>query len=126
MHLLGLDIFRLLKIGERLEKFLPYLIKYPIFVSTKSKKMGAKETAQIGNLLFDPYLQCNLFCVRQIIGLYDQRYSIECLFKDMKSTSFNIHRTRLKNPEQVFNLLIIAACAFILLTLLAFQYDSDK
>ena len=88
--------------------------------------MGAKETAQIGNLLFDPYLQCNLFYVRQTIGLYDQRYSIECLFKNMKSTSFNIHRTRLKNPEQVFNLLIIAACAFILLTLLAFQYDSDK
>lgn len=72
------------------------------------------------------YLVSNLFCVRQIIDLYDQRYAIECLFKDIKSTSFNIHKTRLKNPEQVFNLLIIAACAFILLTLLAFQYDSDK
>lgn len=51
------------------------------------------------------------------------RYSIECLFKDLKSTSFNIHKTRLKKPEEVKNLIIIAALAFLLLTILAIQYD---
>ena len=75
----------------------------------------------------DPiYLVSNLACQGQIIELYDQRYSIECLFKDIKSTSFNVHKTRLKEPQQVFNLLIIAALAFLFLTVLAIKYDSPK
>lgn len=69
------------------------------------------------------YLVSNLLCSGEIIEFYDQRYSIECLFKDIKSTSFNLHKTRLKKPEEVFNLIIIAALAFILLTVLAIQYD---
>lgn len=69
------------------------------------------------------YLVSNLSCNREIIEFYDCRYSIECLFKDMKSTSFNLHKTRLKNHEEVSNLIIIAALAFILLTVLAIQYD---
>jgi len=73
----------------------------------------------------DPiYLVSNLFDLEQIIELYDQRYSIECLFKDMKSTSFNLHKTRLKEPGQVNILIMIAALAFILLTVIAIQYDS--
>lgn len=72
------------------------------------------------------YLISNLLCSGEIIELYDQRYSIECLFKDLKSTSFNLHKTRLKKPEEVFNLIIIAALAFILLTVLAIQYDQPK
>ena len=72
----------------------------------------------------DPiYLVSNLLCPREIIERYDQRYSIECLFKDMKSTSFNLHQTRLKKPQEVSNLIIVAALAFILLTVLAIQYD---
>jgi len=75
----------------------------------------------------DPiYLVSNLLCPEKIIEFYDQRYSIECLFKDMKSTSFNLHKTRLKNPQEVSNLIIIAALAFILLTILAIQYDEPK
>ena len=75
----------------------------------------------------DPiFLISNLLCVGEIIELYDQRYSIECLFKDLKSTSFNLHKTRLKKPEQVSNLMIIAALAFILLTIIAIQYDIPK
>lgn len=69
------------------------------------------------------YLVSNLLCEGAIIELYGQRYSIECLFKDLKSTGFNLHKTRLKKPEEVFNLIIIAALAFILLTVLAIQYD---
>ena len=76
----------------------------------------------------DPiYLVSNLLCSGEIIELYDQRYSIECLFKDLKSTSFHLHKTRLKKPEEVFNLIIIAALAFILLTVfpiaIGIQYD---
>jgi hypothetical protein len=75
----------------------------------------------------DPiYLVSNLKCERQIIDYYDQRYSIECLFKDLKSTSFNIHKTRLKEAQQVSNLIIIAALAFIFLTVLAINYDDPK
>lgn len=75
----------------------------------------------------DPiYLVSNLLCPGEIIELYDQRYSIECLFKDMKSTSFNLHQTRLKKPEEVSNLILIAALAFILLTALAIQYDQPS
>lgn len=72
------------------------------------------------------FLVSNLLCERDIIDFYDQRYSIECLFKDLKSTSFNIHKTRLKRPEEVSNLVLIAALAFILLTVLAIQYDEPK
>ena len=68
------------------------------------------------------FLISNLEHPRDIIELYDQRYSIECLFKDLKSTSFNIHKTRLKKADEVSKLLIIAALAFIL----AIQYDQPQ
>ncbi len=50
---------------------------------------------------------------------------LNSLFKDLKSTSFNLHKTRLKDAQQVSNLIITAALAFILLTILAMQYDQD-
>lgn len=70
------------------------------------------------------YLVSNLSCTEAIIKYYDLRYAIECLFKDMKTTAFNLHQTRLKKPEEVHNLVMIAALAFILLTILAVQYDT--
>lgn len=72
------------------------------------------------------YLISNLSCPGQIIEHYDKRYAIECLFKDLKSTSFNLHKTRLKEPEEVSKLIIVAALAFILLTVLAIQYDKPQ
>jgi hypothetical protein len=72
------------------------------------------------------YLISNLSCPGQIIDYYDQRYSIECLFKDLKSTSFNLHKTRLKDPQELDKLIIIAALAFLLLTVLAIQYDKPQ
>lgn len=68
----------------------------------------------------------NLLCPYDIIDAYDLRYSIECLFKDLKSTSFNLHKTRLQKPEEVKNLIIIAALAFLFLTVLAIEYDEPK
>lgn len=70
------------------------------------------------------YLVSNLSCAGHIIEYYDLRYAIECLFKDMKSTAFNLHKTRLKKPDEVNNLVMIAALAFIFLTILAIQFDT--
>jgi len=72
------------------------------------------------------YLISNLLDVEHITQAYDQRYGIECLFKDIKSTSFNIHKTRLKKTEHVDNLLVIAALAFITLTAFMYKYDHLK
>lgn len=68
----------------------------------------------------------NLLCPHDIIAAYQLRYSIECLFKDLKSTSFNLHKTRLQHPAHVNNLILIAALAFLFLTVLAIEYDKPK
>lgn len=68
----------------------------------------------------------NLLCPHAIVAAYDLRYSIECLFKDLKSTSFNLHKTRLQKPQDVKNLILIAALAFLFLTVLAIQYDQPQ
>lgn len=72
------------------------------------------------------YLISNLTQEKEIIEAYSLRYSIECLFKYLKSTSFNIHQTRLKEPEDVHRLMIIAALAFVFLTVLAINFDTIK
>ena len=72
------------------------------------------------------YLISNLMDCGEIIEGYKMRYSIECLFKDLKSTSFNLHKTRLKEPEKVHRLIIVAALAFLLLTVLAWDFDTEK
>jgi len=60
-----------------------------------------------------------------IIQAYARRYSIECLFKDLKSTSFNIHKTRLKKCHAISNLIMVAAFAFSLLLKLALAYQNQ-
>lgn len=60
-----------------------------------------------------------------IIEAYNKRYSIECLFKDMKSTTFNIHKTRLKSEYAISNLIMIAAFALILLVKIAIKYENS-
>ena len=45
---------------------------------------------------------------------YKQRWAIETLFADIKSRGFNIHKTRVKDPEMLHNLLIMVAIAFYL------------
>ena len=47
--------------------------------------------------------------------------AIETFFSDIKSRGFNINRTKITNPEMICNLLIIAALAFILAILAAFE-----
>ena len=60
-----------------------------------------------------------------IIQAYDKRYSIECLFKDMKSTTFNVHKTRAKDKHAISNLVMLAAFAIILFTKIAIKYDNS-
>lgn len=69
------------------------------------------------------YLVSNLDEARDIIERYDERFSIECLFKDLKSTSFNLDKTRLKDAFAISNLVLIAALAFIMLLSLGIQFE---
>jgi len=70
-------------------------------------------------------LIANLGCPLQIIRAYDQRYSIEGMFKDMKSTTFHIHKTRLKTAAAISNLIMIAAFAFTLLIKIGVKYEKS-
>lgn len=72
------------------------------------------------------FLISNLTEARDIMDFYDKRYSIECLFKDIKTTSFNLHKTRLKKPDDVSTLILIAALAFILIISLGIQFNELK
>ena len=68
-------------------------------------------------------LVSNLSEALDIIAAYDRRYAIECLFKDIKSTSFNVHKTRLTSAAAISNLIMVAAFAFTLLIKLATKYE---
>ena len=45
---------------------------------------------------------------------YKRRFEIELLFKQLKSAGFNIHKSKIRGPQRVRNLIIIIALAFIL------------
>ena len=67
----------------------------------------------------------NLGNPEEVIKLYDQRYSIEGMFKDLKSTTFNIHKTRLKDSRSISNLIMIGAFAFTLLIKIGVKYQNS-
>ena len=48
---------------------------------------------------------------QDIMMAYQKRYAIECLFKDLKSTSFGLHKTRLTSALAISNLIMVAAFA---------------
>lgn len=51
----------------------------------------------------------------EIIYFYRKRFSIETLFKDLKSRGFNLHKNRLTKAFAVFNLILIAALGYCIL-----------
>jgi hypothetical protein len=60
---------------------------------------------------------------------YNHRFGTECLFKDLKSSSFNLHKTRLKQASEIHILIMIASSAFLFLLLLSLNYlkkDNEK
>ena len=60
-----------------------------------------------------------------IIEAYKRRYSIECMFKDLKSTTYNVHKTRLTTTHSISNLIMVAALALILLIKIGVKYEKS-
>lgn len=58
-----------------------------------------------------------------IIEAYRKRYSIEAMFKDIKSTTFNVHKTRLTKAYSISNLIMIAAISLVLLIKVGQKYQ---
>lgn len=67
----------------------------------------------------------SLCCPLEIMDAYRMRYGIEALFKDLKSTSFNLHKTRLTKAYDISNLIMVAALAFNFLVILAEQFKNN-
>jgi hypothetical protein len=59
------------------------------------------------------YLLTNLELGYEACSYYKRRFKIETLFKQLKSAGFYLHKTRLKCPAKVANLIIVVAFAFI-------------
>lgn len=67
----------------------------------------------------DPlYLVSNLDFPPLIIKYYKARFRIETLFGNMKSRGFNIHQTKVKNPDIINGLLLIVSWAYVWLVYL--------
>lgn len=47
------------------------------------------------------------------IGYYRKRFKIETLFKDFKSEGFNLHKSKMTDPERLNRLIIICALAYL-------------
>jgi hypothetical protein len=60
------------------------------------------------------FLLTNLELGYEACHYYKRRFKIETLFKHLKSAGFYIHKTRLKCPVKLANLIIVVACSFIL------------
>lgn len=60
-----------------------------------------------------------------IIEAYQKRYSIEGMFKDIKSTTFNVHKTRLTKAYSISNLIMVAAIALVLLIKVGRKYRNS-
>lgn len=61
------------------------------------------------------YLLSNFELAFDIAQYYKKRWSIETFFGDVKSRGFNIHKSKLTDPQRVAKLLIVACLAYILL-----------
>lgn len=61
------------------------------------------------------YLLSNFDLSYETAWYYRKRWSIETFFGDIKSRGFNIHKSKLTDPQRVAKLLIVACLAYILL-----------
>lgn len=59
------------------------------------------------------FLLTNLELGYQACHYYKRRFKIETLFKHLKSAGFYLHKTRLKCPEKLANLIIVVAFSFV-------------
>lgn len=74
----------------------------------------------------DPiYLISDLDDPFDIIYYYKFRFSIETMFKDLKSRGFNLHKTRLGNAFDISNLLIVGSLAFCFIMALGTEHHDS-
>ena len=67
------------------------------------------------------YLLTNLDYPPQISGYYKKRFSIETFFSDQKTKGFQLHRSRIEDPERLAQLLMAACLAYIFLLLIGLE-----
>jgi hypothetical protein len=72
------------------------------------------------------YLLTNLDFPAQISRFYKKRFIIETFFSDQKTKGFQLHRSRLDDPERIIHLLIAACLAYIFLLLVGLQATNHK
>jgi Transposase DDE domain len=60
------------------------------------------------------FLLTNLELGYEACMYYKRRFKIETLFKHLKSAGFYLHKTRLKCPKKLANLIIVVAFSFVL------------
>lgn len=58
---------------------------------------------------------------KRILKIYKQRWSIETLFKNLKTAGFDWEKTHMKDPKRLTKLLIIMGLATVLIMLVGFQ-----
>lgn len=67
------------------------------------------------------YLLTNLDFPVQISRYYKKRFLIETFFSDQKTKGFQLHRSKLDDPERIAHLLIAACLAYVFLLLVGLQ-----
>jgi hypothetical protein len=70
------------------------------------------------------YLVTNMDSPQMACRYYKKRFKIEKLFGDLKSRGFNIHRTKVSEPERLSNLLMLAAALSFCCFALAFAHPN--
>ncbi|MFM8373149.1 MAG: transposase, partial [Bacteroidota bacterium] len=60
------------------------------------------------------FLLTNLELGYEACHYYKRRFKIETLFKHLKSAGFYLHKTRLKCPQKLANLIIVVAFSFVI------------
>lgn len=71
------------------------------------------------------YLLSNFELSYTFAWYYKKRWSIETLFGDIKSRGFNIHKSKLADPQRVAKLLIVICLAYILIFKLGEQEQNS-
>ena len=71
-------------------------------------------------------LLTNLELAQMACSYYKRRFSIETLFKDFKSSGFQIHKTKVTDPKMIANLLIVICLCFLLCFALGVSVQQHK
>ncbi|MBS9779112.1 MAG: transposase [Moraxellaceae bacterium] len=100
------DLLRSVKVGET------YQSKKPIFMKgNKNYVIGLRKNTVKGksdNVILITNMKTN-----KALTEYKQRWQIECLFKAMKSSGFNIEDTHVKHLDRLERLISVVMIAFV-------------